>query len=73
MIREEQKKALEAWQTSARYWDKYRALIEQMFAPLTSGLVEEARIGSGQECSISGAEVASHRSRSHPLSGQQDR
>ena len=49
MIPEEQKKALEAWQTSARYWDKYRALIEQMFAPLTSGLVEEARIGTGQE------------------------
>ncbi|PYJ49397.1 MAG: hypothetical protein DME69_11110 [Verrucomicrobia bacterium] len=49
MIREEQKKVLDAWQTSARYWDKYRALIEQMFAPLTSGLVEEARIGIGQE------------------------
>ena len=49
MIREEQKKVLDAWQTSARYWDKYRALIEQMFAPLTSGLVEEARIGTGQE------------------------
>ena len=49
MIREEQKKVLDAWQTSARYWDKYRALIEQMFAPLTSGLVEEVRIGTGQE------------------------
>ena len=49
MTPEEQKKALEAWQSSARYWDKYRALIEQMFAPLTSGLVEEARIGIGQE------------------------
>src|SRR5437870_13024316 len=49
MIPEEQNKALEAWQTSARYWDKYRGLIAQMFAPLTSGLVEEARIGSGQE------------------------
>src|SRR5438874_4935274 len=48
MIPEEQK-VLDAWQTSARYWDKYRALIEQMFAPLTSGLVEEARIGTGQE------------------------
>jgi len=47
MIPEEQK-VLDAWQTSARYWDKYRALIEQMFAPLTSGLVEEARIGTGQ-------------------------
>ncbi len=49
MIPEEQNKALEAWQASARYWDKYRVVIAQMFAPLTSGLVEEARIGPGQE------------------------
>ena len=49
MIPEEQKKALDSWQTSARYWDKYRVLIAQMFAPLTSGLIEEARIGVGQE------------------------
>ncbi len=49
MTPEEQNKALDAWQTSARYWDKYRVLIAQMFAPLTSGLVEEARIGIGQE------------------------
>jgi ubiquinone/menaquinone biosynthesis C-methylase UbiE len=49
MIPEEQNKALDAWQTAARYWDKYRLLIEQMFAPLTSGLVEEARIGIGQK------------------------
>src|SRR5437879_10266113 len=46
---EEQKKTLGAWQTSARYWDKYRVLIAQMFAPLTSGLVEEAQIGIGQK------------------------
>ena len=46
---EEQNKALDAWQTSAPYWDKYRVLIAQMFAPLTSALVEEARIGIGQE------------------------
>src|SRR2546422_9212796 len=45
----EQNKALDAWQTSARYWDKYRVLIAQMFAPLTSGLIEEARIEVGQE------------------------
>jgi ubiquinone/menaquinone biosynthesis C-methylase UbiE len=45
---EEQNKTLDAWQTSARYWDKYRVLIAQMFAPLTSGLVEEARVGIGQ-------------------------
>src|SRR5947208_11300819 len=49
MTPEEQNKALDSWQTSARYWDKYRVLIEQMFAPLTSGLVEEARIGIGQK------------------------
>jgi len=46
---EEQNKVLDAWQTSARYWDKYRVLIAQMFAPLTSGLIEEARIGTGQK------------------------
>src|SRR5437773_3852708 len=44
MIPEEQNKALDAWETSARHWDKHRALIAQMFAPLTSGLFEEARI-----------------------------
>src|SRR6266481_966509 len=49
MTPEEQKKALDAWETSARHWDKHRALIAQMFAPLTSGLVEEARIGMGQK------------------------
>jgi len=49
MIPEEKNKTLDSWQTSARYWDKYRVLIEQMFAPLTSGLVEEARIGIGRK------------------------
>jgi ubiquinone/menaquinone biosynthesis C-methylase UbiE len=48
MMPEEQNKALDAWQISARYWEKYRVLIAQMFAPLTSGLVEEARIAIGQ-------------------------
>jgi ubiquinone/menaquinone biosynthesis C-methylase UbiE len=46
---EEQNETLDRWQDSARYWDKYRVLIAQMFAPLTSGLVEEARIGVGQK------------------------
>jgi ubiquinone/menaquinone biosynthesis C-methylase UbiE len=49
MIPEDQNKALHAWQTSAPYWDKYRVLITEMFAPLTSGLVEEARIGIGKK------------------------
>jgi len=46
---ENQNKTLNTWRTSAQYWDKYRALIAQMFAPLTSGLIEEARIGPGQK------------------------
>jgi ubiquinone/menaquinone biosynthesis C-methylase UbiE len=49
VIPENQNKALHAWQTSARYWDRYRALITEMFAPVTSGLVEEAQIGIGQK------------------------
>ena len=49
MIPENQDKALHGWQTSARYWDKYRAVITEMFAPLTSALVEEAQIGIGQK------------------------
>jgi hypothetical protein len=72
MIPEEQKKALDSWQTSARYWDKYRALIAQIFAPLTSGLVDEARIGLAKGFSILVAEPGSQRSQSHPLSGQRD-
>ena len=47
MIPEKQNKVLESWQTSARYWDKYRTIIAQMFAPLTSALIKEARIASG--------------------------
>lgn len=41
------KTTLEAWQTSAPYWDKYRPLITRMFAPVTKGLIDEARISSG--------------------------
>src|SRR4029450_2204599 len=46
---EEQNKVLQAWQTSAPYWDKYRALITQMYAPVTTGLIEEAGIGVGHK------------------------
>ena len=49
MIPEEQNKALDSWQISAQYWDKYRTLIAQLFAPLTTGLIEEAQIGIGQK------------------------
>jgi len=47
MIPEKKNKVLESWQTSARYWDKHRTIIAQMFAPLTSALIKEARIASG--------------------------
>src|SRR5438477_7498017 len=46
---EEQNKTLEAWQTSSRYWEKYRGFIAQMFAPFTTALLAEARIGPGQK------------------------
>jgi ubiquinone/menaquinone biosynthesis C-methylase UbiE len=45
---EEQNKVLDRWQVSARYWEKYRTAIAQIFAPLTTALVGEARIGVGQ-------------------------
>ena len=46
---EEENEVLSSWQTSAQYWEKYRVLIAQIFAPLTSALVEEARIQIGQK------------------------
>ena len=49
MIPGNQNKTLQAWQASAQYWDKYRVLITEMFAPLTSGLVEEAQIRIGKK------------------------
>lgn len=49
MTPEERNKVLDAWQISARYWDKYRPLIAQMFAPLTAALIEQARIEAGQK------------------------
>jgi ubiquinone/menaquinone biosynthesis C-methylase UbiE len=39
---------LAAWETSSQYWDKYRTLIEKMFAPLTRALIEDAHIAVGQ-------------------------
>jgi len=49
MIPGKHNEALNRWQAAAPYWDKYRKVIERMFAPLTSGLIEEARIGAGQK------------------------
>ncbi len=36
-----------AWRESARYWEKHRATIRQMFAPVTRALVEEAAMCEG--------------------------
>jgi len=35
------------WGESAFYWEKYRAVIRQMFAPVTRALMEDAGIISG--------------------------
>jgi ubiquinone/menaquinone biosynthesis C-methylase UbiE len=39
---------LAAWETSSQYWNKHQALIEQMYAPLSRTLIEEAKIDHGQ-------------------------
>ncbi len=35
------------WTESARYWEKHRATIREMFEPITEALITEARIRSG--------------------------
>src|SRR5947209_475068 len=51
MTPKEQNKALDAWETPARHWDKHRVLIAQMFAPLTSGLRDDPSTVISQLCS----------------------
>lgn len=48
MTSKDHNKSLGGWEQSARYWEKYRELIAQMFTPLTSALIEEAHIGASQ-------------------------
>lgn len=48
MTTDNAKEVLAAWETSSQYWNKHQALIEQMYAPLSRKLIEEARIVSGQ-------------------------
>lgn len=38
---------VDKWSGVAPFWEKYRAIIQQMFAPVTSALIEDAGIGSG--------------------------
>ena len=39
---------LAAWETSSQYWNKHQALIEQMYAPLSRALIDDAHIVSNQ-------------------------
>lgn len=48
MTAENASEVLAAWETSSQYWNKYQALIEQMYAPLSRALIEAANIGPGQ-------------------------
>jgi len=47
MTPENRNEVLAAWETSAQYWNKHQALIENMYAPLSRVLIEEAGIGPG--------------------------
>jgi ubiquinone/menaquinone biosynthesis C-methylase UbiE len=48
MTTENASEILAAWETSSQYWNKHQALIELMYAPLSSALIEAANIGPGQ-------------------------
>ena len=48
MTDENDSQVLAAWETSSQYWNKYQGLIEQMYAPLSRTLIEEAGISEGQ-------------------------
>jgi ubiquinone/menaquinone biosynthesis C-methylase UbiE len=48
MTTEDANELLAAWETSSQYWNKHRALIEKMFAPLTRALIQDGEISAGQ-------------------------
>ncbi|MFN2515459.1 MAG: class I SAM-dependent methyltransferase [Pyrinomonadaceae bacterium] len=48
MATEDADELLAAWETSSQYWNKYRALIEKMFASLTRALIDDAHLGASQ-------------------------
>src|SRR6185369_11330917 len=39
---------IQQWTESARYWEKHRDVLRQMFAPVTQALIEDAEIGFGK-------------------------
>ena len=48
MTAENASEVLATWEISSQYWNKHQALIEQMYAPLSRALIEEAGIAEGQ-------------------------
>ena len=48
LLMQPDQEVISAWRNSAPFWEKHRAVIRQMFAPVTDALVEEALISSGQ-------------------------
>lgn len=44
----ESKDVVGQWSEAARYWEKHRAVIERMFAPVAAALVQDAGIVPGQ-------------------------
>jgi ubiquinone/menaquinone biosynthesis C-methylase UbiE len=41
------KDVITKWSESAKYWEKYRETIREMFAPVTDALIQDARIAKG--------------------------
>lgn len=46
-MQQQNSEVIQQWTESARYWEKHRAVLRQMFAPVTQALVEDAAIGRG--------------------------
>jgi ubiquinone/menaquinone biosynthesis C-methylase UbiE len=47
LLMQPDQKVISGWRDSAPFWEKYREIIRQMFAPVTQALVEDGLIGSG--------------------------
>jgi SAM-dependent methyltransferase len=48
MMANDPKEVLASWETSSQYWNKYQAMIETMFAPLSRAIIDAAGITAGQ-------------------------
>jgi len=46
LLMQPDQEVISVWRDSARFWEKHREIIRQMFAPVTQALVEDGLIGS---------------------------